>query len=201
MLEGFSLGNYLLLVDYTGWIFRESKAVISREVAAIFDRLGSSAEAWRARLEKLSSAISPATSSRPVGGACEKSRNACDYLIGSRPHRCHLGSINRSHGLLARAVASMASMGAQTNERRRYVRRPYAATNRSDRYDAQSNVQRGCQELGRVAPGIAPWASHGLLIGTQITFRKSCLSFGERTSFRGAKGDNHSRPSRRLSHS
>ncbi len=54
MLEGFSLGNYLLLVDYTGRLFREGKAAISREVAAIFDRLGSSAETWRARLEKLS---------------------------------------------------------------------------------------------------------------------------------------------------
>ncbi|MGO9914911.1 MAG: hypothetical protein ACLQIB_09395 [Isosphaeraceae bacterium] len=54
MLEGFSLGNYLLLVDYTGRLFREGKAAISREVAAIFDRLGSSAETWQARLEKLS---------------------------------------------------------------------------------------------------------------------------------------------------
>jgi hypothetical protein len=31
MLEGFSLGNYLLLVDYTGRLFREGKAVISAE--------------------------------------------------------------------------------------------------------------------------------------------------------------------------
>ncbi len=44
MLGGFSLGNYLLLVDYAGRLFRQGKAVISREVAAIFDRLGSSAE-------------------------------------------------------------------------------------------------------------------------------------------------------------
>ena len=29
MLEGFSLGNDLLLVDYTGRLFREGKAVIS----------------------------------------------------------------------------------------------------------------------------------------------------------------------------
>ena len=33
MLEGFSLGNYLLLVDYTGRLFREGKAVISAESA------------------------------------------------------------------------------------------------------------------------------------------------------------------------
>ncbi|MGO9464858.1 MAG: hypothetical protein ACLQVF_11995 [Isosphaeraceae bacterium] len=54
MLEGLSLGNYLLLVDYTGRPFREGKAAFSREVAAIFDRLESSAETWQARLEKLS---------------------------------------------------------------------------------------------------------------------------------------------------
>ena len=34
--------------------FREGKATISRELAGIFDRLGSSAESWWARLEKLS---------------------------------------------------------------------------------------------------------------------------------------------------
>jgi hypothetical protein len=54
MLEGFSLGGYLLLVDYTGRLFREGKAAISSEVSEILDRLGSSAESWWARLEKLS---------------------------------------------------------------------------------------------------------------------------------------------------
>jgi hypothetical protein len=53
MLEGFSLGSYLLLVDYTGRLFREGKATISRELSGIFDRLGSSAESWWGRLEKL----------------------------------------------------------------------------------------------------------------------------------------------------
>ncbi|MGO9920750.1 MAG: hypothetical protein ACLQIB_39415 [Isosphaeraceae bacterium] len=51
--ERFSLGSYLLLVDYTGRLFREGKAVISRQVAEIFERLGSGAETWQARLEKL----------------------------------------------------------------------------------------------------------------------------------------------------
>ena len=54
MLEGFSLGSYLMLVDYTGRLFREGKAMISREVAAIFERLGTSAETWQARMQKLS---------------------------------------------------------------------------------------------------------------------------------------------------
>ncbi|MGO9919489.1 MAG: hypothetical protein ACLQIB_32930 [Isosphaeraceae bacterium] len=43
----------MLLVDYTSRLFREGKAVISREVAAIFERLGSSAETGQSRLEKL----------------------------------------------------------------------------------------------------------------------------------------------------
>jgi hypothetical protein len=50
MLEGFPLGSYLLLVDYTGRLFREGKPVISREVAEIFERIGTSAETWQIRL-------------------------------------------------------------------------------------------------------------------------------------------------------
>jgi hypothetical protein len=55
MLEGSSLGNYLLLADYTGRLFREGKAVISAELSAILERLGSSAENWQARLRNLAS--------------------------------------------------------------------------------------------------------------------------------------------------
>ncbi len=44
MIEGFTLGNYLLLVDHTGRLFREGKATISRELSAVFTRLGSGAE-------------------------------------------------------------------------------------------------------------------------------------------------------------
>jgi hypothetical protein len=53
MLEGFSLGSYLLLVDYSGRLFRTGKATISAELAGVFARLGSSADLWRARLERL----------------------------------------------------------------------------------------------------------------------------------------------------
>ncbi len=53
MLRGFSLGNYLLLVDFTGRLFRDGKAVISAELTGILERLGTSAETWHARLEKL----------------------------------------------------------------------------------------------------------------------------------------------------
>ena len=53
MLEGFTLGSYLLLVEYTGRLFRHGKASISRELRAVFARLGSDAESWQARLLKL----------------------------------------------------------------------------------------------------------------------------------------------------
>ena len=53
MLEDFSLGSYLLLVDHTGRLFRDVKAVISSELTGILNRLGSTAESWQARLEKL----------------------------------------------------------------------------------------------------------------------------------------------------
>ena len=53
MIEGFPLGNYLLLVEYTGRMFREGKAAISGELARVFERLGSNAESWQARLQKL----------------------------------------------------------------------------------------------------------------------------------------------------
>ena len=53
MLEGFSLGSYLLLVDYTSRLCRRGKARVGREVASILDRLGTSAEVWWHRLRTL----------------------------------------------------------------------------------------------------------------------------------------------------
>ena len=53
MIEGFALGSYLLLVDYTARLFREGKATLSREMAGILDRLHTSAEQWHARLDRL----------------------------------------------------------------------------------------------------------------------------------------------------
>ena len=53
MLEGFSLGSYQLLVDYSGRLFRDGKTAISAELAGILERLGSSADRWQARVEKL----------------------------------------------------------------------------------------------------------------------------------------------------
>jgi hypothetical protein len=53
MLEEFSRGSYLILVDHNGRLFRDAKAAISGEVAEVFERLGTSAETWKARLQKL----------------------------------------------------------------------------------------------------------------------------------------------------
>jgi hypothetical protein len=54
MLEGMSPGSYLLLVDYKCRLFRKGNAAISAELSGILERLGSSAESWWFRLEKLS---------------------------------------------------------------------------------------------------------------------------------------------------
>ncbi len=54
MLPTFTLGNYLLLVEHTGRLVRDKKASISAELADIFERLGTSAELWQARIRRLS---------------------------------------------------------------------------------------------------------------------------------------------------
>ena len=53
MIQGFPLGSYVKLVDYTGRLFRQRKASISAELGGIFERLGCSAQSCQARLEKL----------------------------------------------------------------------------------------------------------------------------------------------------
>ena len=56
MREGFTLGQYLMLVDYTSRLVSDGKASMTAEVEGIFTRLGSSAESWGARMLKLSGA-------------------------------------------------------------------------------------------------------------------------------------------------
>jgi hypothetical protein len=53
MLEGFTLGNYLMLVEATGRMLRDGKAAITAEATDILDRIGSSADAWTARMHRL----------------------------------------------------------------------------------------------------------------------------------------------------
>ena len=54
MRVGFSLGQYLMLVEHTGRMLREGKQAISSEVADIFHRLGCTPDAWEVRMYKLS---------------------------------------------------------------------------------------------------------------------------------------------------
>jgi hypothetical protein len=54
MLEGMPLGGYLRLVDYTGRKLREGKTAISAELNGILERLGTNADRWWSRIEKLS---------------------------------------------------------------------------------------------------------------------------------------------------
>jgi hypothetical protein len=53
MMQGFPLGSYIKLVDYTGRLFRNGKASISADLAGIFERLGCSAENWHNRMQRL----------------------------------------------------------------------------------------------------------------------------------------------------
>ncbi len=53
LLEGFTLGNYLMLVEYTGRMFRDGKATITAEVSNILERIGSSYESWQSRMASL----------------------------------------------------------------------------------------------------------------------------------------------------
>ena len=55
MRSGFTLGQYLMLVEYTGRILREGKVAISSEVVDIFARLGCTPETWGVRMAKLTS--------------------------------------------------------------------------------------------------------------------------------------------------
>ena len=54
MRSGFTLGQYVMLVEYTGRMLRNGKAAISGEVADIFSRLGCTPETWGVRMAKLS---------------------------------------------------------------------------------------------------------------------------------------------------
>jgi hypothetical protein len=50
LLATFSLGSYLMLLDYTGRLCRTGKARMGSEVKEVFERLGTSDASWSARL-------------------------------------------------------------------------------------------------------------------------------------------------------
>jgi len=55
MVETFSLGSYLLLVEFTGRLFRDNKARISKDLVGVFERLGICGGNWLDEVKKLMS--------------------------------------------------------------------------------------------------------------------------------------------------
>jgi REP element-mobilizing transposase RayT len=53
MVGGFSLGSYLLLVDYTSRLFRNGKARINDGIKDVLQRLGTRIEFWNDRIKKM----------------------------------------------------------------------------------------------------------------------------------------------------
>ena len=53
LLDGFSLGSYLQLVDYTSRLIRHRKARVPAEVAAMLTRIGTNVDVWNATLRKM----------------------------------------------------------------------------------------------------------------------------------------------------
>jgi hypothetical protein len=53
MLEGFPLGSYLLLVEYTGRLFRDGNVTLSAELSGTLEHIGTTTENCRTRLERL----------------------------------------------------------------------------------------------------------------------------------------------------
>lgn len=76
ILAGCTLGNYLMLVEQTGRMLREGKASISAELADIFERLGTTAERWIQRAEKL-------RRGRPYGSFMAASRESLERIAKS----------------------------------------------------------------------------------------------------------------------
>ena len=87
LLDGFSLGSYLQLVDWTSRIVREGKATIGAEVRSLLDRLDTTAESWVYTLHKL------LTTERHTGNAFAFNRNR---LRQAAAHlgRHHLANLN-----------------------------------------------------------------------------------------------------------
>ncbi len=91
MLESFSLGSYLLLVDYTSRLSREGKAQVPSTVAGIFERLDTSAENWGFRLKKLLDAkklcgsFFSSSRDRLRDLAQQKGRHHLDNLVPIKP--------------------------------------------------------------------------------------------------------------------
>ncbi len=81
LLPDFSLGSYLLLVDYTSRLLREGKARVSHEVESIFARLATTTEVWGQTITLL------LKRARPVGVTFSFDRDKLRQA--ARHRRCH----------------------------------------------------------------------------------------------------------------
>jgi hypothetical protein len=59
LMDGFSLGSYLLLLDATSRLLRPKKAHVDPNAAPLLDRLGTTIEHWQKTLEQLFSTPFP----------------------------------------------------------------------------------------------------------------------------------------------
>ncbi|QDS88106.1 hypothetical protein EC9_22920 [Rosistilla ulvae] len=53
ILETFPLGSYMMLVDYTGRMYRNGKANMNATIKEIFSRLETNVEAWQPRIDRM----------------------------------------------------------------------------------------------------------------------------------------------------
>lgn len=53
LLEGFSLGSYLQLIDYTSRLIRRQKARVTDQVASLLDRVGTTKDFWERTITRM----------------------------------------------------------------------------------------------------------------------------------------------------
>ena len=53
MVETFSLGSYVLLVEFTGRLYRNGKASMSKGIKDVFERIGICGDNWVERMKKM----------------------------------------------------------------------------------------------------------------------------------------------------
>ncbi len=71
MIEGFTLADYLRLVEHTAKLFRLGNAPVSEKLRAVFERVGTDPETWQSRLLKLkeNDPIQKRVERKPLGRA------------------------------------------------------------------------------------------------------------------------------------
>jgi hypothetical protein len=111
------MGNHLMLVDYTGSLFREAQAGISREIAAIFERLGTSAKALVPGLIALLS-IQPAQDFPKLGHravVASADLLSCEPQLGGDLRK----ALSAEPVVVHDPVIHLADLGAQRGHRQR----------------------------------------------------------------------------------